>query len=259
MNPEEGLAPFRNSEKSGMKISRQNYERAAGTVGAMIEEIAKLPVPEQTVQNWKVLMSAMRTVDDRIDSTADKAERDSLTEKIYCFLEGAPADFSNDPELENSMQQVRGLLLDLPEEQKKSFLRSLSIILNVTERLKSEEKPKEAVELTMLEGQVTARLFFPFLPEEFRQSENYQKLVQAVTRLGRAANSFDTFTDLPSDYKNQETKIKPSIMNRVLFLGAAISMGKPVLQRTGFSKKILKEFLKRTQETYGNYPNQTEL
>lgn len=67
--------------------------------------------------------------------------------------------------------------------------------------------------------------------------------MHALTRLGRAGNSFDSFVDLPSDYDNKQTKVKPNSLNRVLLLGAVLSDGWEVLKDVGLSKNLIKEFI----------------
>lgn len=238
--------------EAGFEKSRRNYEKAANTLAVLVEEIQGLSVPEKTIQDWKTLLSAIRVVDDRIDHTMEVAKRNLLVEKIKSSLKGTLSDFSSDADLENAMQNIQNLSAGLGEEKEHFFHNLLSVIMKVTEEIKVEEDPQAVVRLTQLEGQITAKLFLPFLPEEFRQSGNYQKLVHALARLGRAANSFDTLIDLPTDYKNKGVRIKPTVFNRVLFLGAVLSNSSSMLKDTGLSKNLIEEFLSHAKDTTEN-------
>jgi hypothetical protein len=79
--------------------------------------------------------------------------------------------------------------------------------------------------------------------------------LHALTRLSRAGNSFDDFTDLPDDYKNGEIKVHPTVLNRLLFLGAALSDGLSMLKDVGFSKKIIKRCLQARRSVVEDAPS----
>ena len=246
----EGAASIRTAE--GMERSKRNFEKAAESLAVLVREVHGLSVPEETVRKWKTLLSAMRIVDDRIDHTADANERNVLVGKIKSSLNGEIVDFPNDAELAHAMLNVGILSADMGEERKEFFHTLLSLILKVTEEIKNEHDTKTAVHLTMLEGQVTGKLFLPFLPEEFKRSDRYQKLVHVLSRFGRTANAFDTFVDLPSDYEHKGSPIEPTVFNRVLFLGAALSSAASTINATGLSKDLLKEFIWSVDATMDN-------
>ncbi len=230
---------------SGKQMSpmelRRRESKTPETLALFVKEVQELSVPEETVKNWELLLSAVRTVDDRIDHVQDPEVRRVLVERIKASVEGAAADFPDDPEFEQALCAVQILSSGLGEERKAFFHTLLSLILRVTEEIKVETDPHKAVRLTLLEGQMTSKLLLPFLPEEFKQSDRYQKLVHALSRLGRAGNSFDTFVDLSSDYNAGAVKIKPTFLNRVLFLGAALSSAAATVKDTGVSGELLEK------------------
>jgi len=229
-------------EERDVERSRKNFERAADAVAVLVEATHGLAVPEQTREQWKVLMSAMRIVDDRIDHSSDPAEREALTAQIKASLQGQTVDFSYDPVLDQAMADVARLATEIGEERAHFLHTLLALILRVTEEIKSEKNPDELVRLTLVEGQITGKLFLPFLPAEFKDGKEYQKLVHTLSRFGRGANTFDTFIDMPTDYKNGMVQIKPTILNRVLFLGAALLNGVETIRGTGLPPKLVKEF-----------------
>lgn len=140
------------------------------------------------------------------------------------------------------MLGIKNITTNLEENQKRSFINSLSGILKITEKIKTEKNPKKMVKLTRLEGQIAARLYLSFLPKEFKSSKKYRQLVHAFTRLGRAANSLDSFIDLPDDYNNKEIQVPPTILNRTLFLGAVLSDGLSAMKDIGLSKNLMRRF-----------------
>jgi len=242
------------SEEVGKNIegSRRNFEKAADAVATLVQEAHGLTVPEETTRQWRTLMSAIRIVDDRIDHTQNSEKRRILVETIKASLQGEKVDFSDDPALAHAMQQVEELASAIGEE-KKHFLNTMfSLILRVTEEIRLEPDPQELVRLTMLEGQMTIKLFLPFLPKEFKNGEPYKKLVYTLSRFGRGANSFDTFVDLPSDYANNAVMVKPTVVNRLLFLSAALTNGVKTVRNTGIPAELVSKFVWGTAATLQN-------
>lgn len=230
-------------KKAAFEISMQNYKNAAEKLGPIIEEISLLKVPEETKTDWRILLASMRTVDYKLDQITDPVVRAEFTGKIVNSLEGGQVDFSYDKDLEKAMMDVRNLYLKLSEDHKRFFISSLLRILKVTEKIKIENDSKNFIRLTRIEGQISTRIFLLLLPEEFILSGNYRKLVHSITRLGRAANSFDSFVDLSADYNNKQTQIKPNVLNRLLFIGAILSDSVSMLKDIGFSKVLIKQLL----------------
>lgn len=234
------------------EMSTKNYQGAAEALGIIIKEISDLHVPENIVDKWKILLTAIRVIDHKLDHIIKPEDRAKFTEKLIVFLKGGIVDFSNDKELEGAMLNVEIATSDLEKEQKEFLYRELSIILRVTEEIKIEQNYVKFIELTKLEGQATAKIFLAFLPEEFKKGGNYHKLVHSLTRLGRVANSLDNCVDLPDDYKNGQVKIKPNVFNRVLLFGRVLTDSILLLKDIGLSKDLIRQFFKGTKVTIQN-------
>jgi hypothetical protein len=230
--------------KNDISPSERNYVKIAETLAAIVKEISDLSVPEETVQHWKTLSSAMFVVDDRLDSIAEVEARKQFTRSITDSLKGNVPEFSEDKDLGRAVLRLENLASSLQGSQKEFFSNLLSRILKVTEKMKVEENPRKLVDLRRIEGQIAVQIFLPFLPEEFRVSKKYQQLVHALTRLGRASNAFDSFIDLPADYRTGQVKVQPTIPNRLLFLGAVLSDGLSVVKTTGISVDLVKRALR---------------
>ncbi len=239
-------------EERDIERSKKNFEQAAGSVAVLVEAAHGLAVPEQTKQQWKVLMSAIRIVDDRIDHSRTIAEREALTARIKASLQGQVVDFSDDLDLHQAMYDVAQLSAEIGGERAHFLHTLLSLILRVTEDIKIESDPDKLIRLTLVEGQITGKLFLPFLPPEFKDTKEYQKLVYTLSRFGRGANTFDTFVDMQTDYKNGALQVKPTILNRVLFLGAALVNGVETVRNTGLPLKLAKELAWGTKATLEN-------
>ena len=253
MNFEEISLPNKESgAQKELEKSPKNYEKIAETFSVIVENVADMPIPEKTLEDWKSLCASMQIVDHRIDSTQDGAERNRLIQDIKTDLAGEGRDFSHDESFAEAMDGVRALRDSLENDQKAAFVRSLSMLLDVLQKMKNEKDPHEVLKLTLLEGQMSARPFLPLLPKEFRDSPDYQQLTRALTRLGRVANTFDTFVDLPTDHKNEQVQIRPTPINRLMFLGAAISQTPGFLKRSGMSPELVEKLFTVTKKTVQN-------
>lgn len=237
--------------------SRRNFEKAAHAVAVLVESVHGLAVPEKTQNQWRRLMSAVRIVDDRIDHIANTSERTALVSKLRASLQGEPVEFPDDPPLAQAMKEVDLLSREIGEERTHFLNAIFSLILTITEEIRHEEDPHNVVKLTMLEGQLTAKLYLPFLPPEFKNGEAYRKLVRTLSIFGRTANAIDTLIDLPDDYRNDAVSIKPTIANRVLFLGAALANGATTVIRTGLPPELTKQFIWGVLATFANGSEKT--
>jgi hypothetical protein len=241
-----------NNRETGLEKSIKNYEKGAEKLATIVQEISHLSVPEKTINDWKIIFVSMRVVDHKLDHIVDPKLRSEFTQKITSFLKGKEISFLDDEELERTMLEIRKLSMTLPEDPRQFFISSILRILKITEEIKVEKDPENLVNLTRLEGQINARFFLPFLPEKFRQSENYPKIVHAITRLSRAANSFDTFIDLPSDYKNKQVQVQPTVFNRFLFLSALLSDGLEAIKDVKISTDLIKSIVTSIKATGQN-------
>jgi len=224
---------------SSEELKKGIYEKFAKGLALIVRQISELPIPEKTIADWKVLMSSAYVVDHNIDHIPDPDKRILLMQKIFSFLKDEVVDFSDNKDLEKALQDIKNLSQGLTENQKQFFLNSLFRVLKITEMMKVEENPKNLVNLRRLEGQSYLKSFLPFLPEEFRQSDDYHKLVHVLTRLLRAGNTFDSLIDLPDDFKDKQIKIKPSLANRMLFLSYVFSDGLSGLKDIGLLKNMV--------------------
>ncbi|OGI71377.1 hypothetical protein A3B84_00775 [Candidatus Nomurabacteria bacterium RIFCSPHIGHO2_02_FULL_35_13] len=246
---EESLNSESHIKKTGLEISTQNYERAAKTLGIIVEQISELSIPEKIIQDWKILFASIRIVDHKIDHIVEIEKRQRFIQEISSFLKRNVVDFSNDKDLERAMSNIEILSANLKDGQKEIFYDLLLDILKITEKIKVEEDPEKLVDLTRLEGQITSRIFILFLPEEFKLSNKYNKLIHALTRLGRVGNSFDSFVDLPLDYANKQIRVRPNVLNRMLFFGAVLSDGLSIIKDTGLFRDLIKDFFMEVKAT----------
>ncbi|MFA5792046.1 MAG: hypothetical protein WC884_03345 [Candidatus Paceibacterota bacterium] len=240
--------------KNDLKTSKERYEKVGETLSIIVKKILSLSVPQKTIEEWKILSPAIFTVDKKLDNITDPVKRLEFAKKIIDFLNGGVVDFSNDKELEKSMLSVKNLSANLGKNQREFFINSLSVFFKLTEKIKIEKDPLKLVELTRIEGQLAGRLYLLFLPQEFKLSNKYNQLVHAITRLGRAGNSFDSFIDLPDDYNNKQAQVSPTVLNRVLFLGAVLSDGLSTIKNMGLSKDLIKIFLGATKNIIQDAP-----
>lgn len=77
-----------------------------------------------------------------------------------------------------------------------------------------------------------------------------------LSRLGRAANAFDTFADLVEDYKSKQSRVKPNISNRLLFLlasaNAFLTVASDLIKSRRLpSKELVRKSLKAVIWTWG--------
>lgn len=239
-------------EEDKIDISEKRYKKMGKVLAVIIAKISSLSVPEKTISEWEAFSSSTRIIDNKLDSLADPTERLRFTQKIIRFLKEDMADFSTDENadenIERAMLIVKNLTASLEENKRKAFINYLSSILKITEKIKTEKNPRRIVGLIRIEGQIAARLYLCFLPEEFKMSGKFRQLTHAITRLGRVANSLDSFFDLPDDYKKKEIQVPPTFLNRTLFLGAALSDGLSAIKNVGISKDLVKICLRATKQ-----------
>lgn len=245
-------------EESVPVLKEDNEGSSMYTLSAITEQITAIHLPAEIKEKWKNLLVSMRVVDNRIDNINDENKRTEFVSNLNLFLDGGEVDFSYDDDLKISLNRVRDLLNGLPDDRKRFTISSLKRILKITEEIKNEKNVSEFTDMTRLEGQMTAKIFLQFLPEEFIESGEYHKLMQAFTRLGRAGNSFDTLVDLRGDYNDGQTLVKPTPLNRLLILGAVITDGLSFLNKVSLSPELLRGLLKTSKKTIRNKLNKRQ-
>ena len=231
---------------------KRKHEKATETFKYIAEQILELSIPEQTINNWKSVTASIKVIDKQLDHIVDKETRQAYSARLAEFLTDDSVGFPDDPATQDAMARVRDVSSELSENQRTFFFDSLKIILKITEKLKNEESVKKFADLTRLEGQLTAKLYTSFLPEEYQHGEKYAKLILVFTRLGRVANNLDSFIDLPEDHKQKQTKIEPTILNRAVLLGTAVSDAAAVLKNVKLSGRLIKQILLRVAYDYQN-------
>lgn len=223
----------------GLNRSIENYVNAAGTLGSLCENVTGIPLPETTLSHFQKTMHAIRVIDHKLDWTSDKQKRFLFSSQVMDYLRDNAKSFDSDQLLEKPLGAFRSVIKSLPEEGEQTMLRTLDTIFKVTEEIRHTTDIKRLTRLIRLEGQLTSRLFLTMLPSDYKQSEKYPKVIKAMTRLGRVANTYDSFVDLPSDYEAQEVAIRPTVRNRVRLLTRAPSDVRELFSATPPTKKLL--------------------
>lgn len=175
-------------------------------------------VPANTMAAWVSLSRTIRAADDFIDNEPSEEARNGIYSKAVNYLSGDTEELEvNNNRVVEEMGYLRLHLSSVSNEQRATFLRNLRTLLRITEQIKKTEKPADLAKLTMLEGQVTARLFTSFLPEEFSQAKGYENYIIYFTRLARGVNAFDSLVDFSTDYSEGKIRVKPSLVNVTIF------------------------------------------
>ena len=237
-----------------MEISRQRYVDGSRGLQRFAEQITGLEVPTETIEKWRTLLSSMRIIDDRLDRIENVEERKRVYSHIKSFLQDGAADFSADPPLAAAMSDVRGLLETISDDKRAFFIRTVEMILKTTEDIKLEEKAGSFAKLTRLEGQLTSKLFLPFLPDEYTASDKHPQLVNFFARLGRVGNSIDSLFDLPADYQSGQTRVRPTLLNRAVLLGAVLTDAPSLVKNANISKELLSKFVRSVRDTMRDRP-----
>jgi len=218
----------------------RNYQRIAIPLSIIVREILEIGVPENIITDWKIFGRAVYIIDHELDEIINTYERKDFQKKLEDFLGGKEENFSNE-DVQKAMLEIRRLSNNLEPDQRIFLTNSLLRVLRITEEMKLEENPKKLVILNRLEGQAFAKSFLAFLPYEFRQNDRYKKLLHSLTRLGRVANSLDSFLDMPTDYSNRKIRISPLFVNRILFVSAILSDSFEFFKNTNLPPDLIKQ------------------
>lgn len=229
--------------EEGLNYAKYKYSKGPDVLRSITEHASELRIPEETVEKWKKLFPSVGVVDYRIDNMQHPEERIQLAKDIPAFLQGEQINLADDEELKNTLLDLRGLYEDLSPEKQALFLRTLKMILDVTESVKQEENIGQFTKLRMLEGQLISKIVLVFLPDEYAQSSEYQKLMQTCAYIGRAANLMDTFVDIPEDHQSGQTRISPTLLHRTALLGAVLSEGAKGLSGLRMSRELMQQAL----------------
>jgi hypothetical protein len=237
--------------KAGLEVSMDNYVKAATTLAMVVENISKVPIPEETLTNWELLMSTIRVGDSALDGISDDDQRRNFKETVVGYLRNEPVCF-NDDRLKLSMDKLREMFGNLTEQRRDCLLGTFDSLLEVTERLRHTQDREHFSLLVRLEGQLTARLFLSALPDEYKSTPKYHHVVKAITRIARLGNVVDSFSDLPDDYRENEVKIRPTFGNRVKLLSDSIPDAVCVFKHIRPRRDLIKHLVKDTLSTLEN-------
>lgn len=236
--------PTVSSKEARSLDSRSKYEKVAENIGNIAEEISEVPVPEETIEDWRTLMGLLYRTDQVLDSIASPDEK---SDKIKLFKEALHgASKGQDMFVDETLEELDVLTKDFSEEDRRFFLRLIAMLLTTTEEVSKSMDAHTAAKYTLLEGQITSRLYLPFLSREFRESDQYETFVSLLAKLGRVGNGLDTLVDLPTDYQNGQIQTRPTLYNRAIFLGAVLTQTKSLLQDRQLSKDLLKRLFFKT-------------
>lgn len=193
------------------------YRHAGHIICGIGERMFAVTVSDAVIEGWEETMKALRYVDTAIDGEHDSRKRETLGIAAIDFLSGKRDSFNwaDDTLLNESVYGLKDALANFPEENRLRFIKTLDRLRRVSERVKSTDKRSEYARLTRLEGQLTSRLLTTLVPvEDYATKENILHFFKYVKKLGRFANSVDSFIDFSRDSQKGEVLVEPSLMNR---------------------------------------------
>lgn len=223
--------------------SQEAYSRTADVLARITESILRERPPAEVVECWRRLSVSMHVIDDRLDNLPTPAFREQFVEGVLGFLDGGNQDFALDPELDRALSEIRELLGTLDAGRRRSFMTAARSLFTITEKIKQEKDSKRFVELTRLEGQLTTELVIAFIPDTLRSNPRYARLIKALMLFGSSGNALDSALDIGNDYREGQVSIKPTLLNRLKLLRAALIDGAAALATSGI--RLTLYFLKR--------------
>ena len=205
-------------------------------VQALAQHSLRMQISIDILVNWETITKAGGVADDAVDTLADPHTRKIIMQACADYISGdVDIMSSNDKDFLAKMTSLRSIVQVLPLTQRDLFASHLRRLFIATERLRNETDIRKASRLIMVEGQIYAHLFRDVLPDELRENPHYEKFSLALTKLFRAGNCIDALFDLPDDYRNGITFIKPTIANRLVLLGNALVQVSRVLRQISLS------------------------
>lgn len=207
-------------ESPGFVLSKKRYAQATGWLAAIVEKSLGVPLSPETKRQWERLGLAIHAVDNRIDSIRNPEERRAFLRALAVAVRKRDAGFSSpDAVLQEAMQIVAELFAALTTDRAAFFERTLLALLAVTEKAKNAKDPKAFIAIRALEGQLTGKLFAPFLPEGIAPAAE-KRAGKILARLGRGSTLLDSLCDLKKDHAKGETQMLPSAGNRARIASA---------------------------------------
>jgi hypothetical protein len=209
-------------------MPKEHYrgQSTAEVVKHVAEKKLKTNIPEKTFAAWVCLSRTIRLADDLIDGETNEVSRKEIYSHAVEYLLGENKELSIGSSIfMQEMSSLKTYLGLIPVGRKEAFARSLGHLLEVTESIKQTDNAKELAKMTMLEGQIAARMFTYFLPEDLFELDNYKNYFKYFKTLFRGANVFDSIIDLSADYDQGKVKVEPTLKNRAVMLANSFKTG----------------------------------
>ncbi len=228
----------------------------------VVHKTSGASVPEETMQTWDSIAKSIKIADDVLD-LGGKDEYSATAADSLGFLSNDPDSNPQDPILKEALTRVRGELDKLrerdkqdkldelgesdalnepPEDRGEVFINDLSRLVAVDRKLRATKDRKDFTQLSLLKGQITARLFIDTLPLSIRTRPDYNELHRQIRLTGRGGSLFDMFLDHPIDYKLGLVSLKPTIKNRLEVFASGLPTAVDVMVR-GVGRKLVKELV----------------
>lgn len=204
------------------RIERDNFSKLTRELTIFRQKTAErklgVALPDSTITAWTCLSKTMRLTDDFIDSPQTSEEdRINIYEQAVSYLLGDREELSiDDVPLVHEARLLKEHLNSVSEGQRAAFVRNLRRLFRMTEAIREEDNPKIRAKMVMHGGDISARLFTSFLPEEFLKLAKYRDFLRFTTRLTRVVTGSDAVIDLPADYEHGLALVRPTIRNRAV-------------------------------------------
>ena len=235
-----------NEGEQNESSSEIRYASLAKGLESILEEVYDFEIPESTVVNWEKLSRLMYRLDHVIDQGSAQ-ERKEITQALQTYLRQSQSGDIERSAIAHELQSLKEIEGIIDPENQDFFRRSVSLLLEVTESIKQSEDVKETVKLTLLEGQISSKLYLALLPASFRENEKYWEMCNLLSRIARVGNAFDTAVDLKNDFQENQVKISPTPLNRAAFIGAALSQGSGLIKMGALTPKNALNLLRSTR------------
>jgi len=235
------------------------YETIPIFVGKVTEAKLGKSVPKETMDSWRILARSMRIVDSFIDRPEQTPQTRSIVyEEVSKYLSNeteALPSYGNMMISELAKLKVRLALLS--DRKRELFLRDGRKIFRATELRKNASDPKTLAKITMLESQISMRMFLDFLPESLSKLDGYEEYVKFSTRSARAASMLDAGIDFNADFAQGQIQVFPSLANKLTFVSTALPTAGYVLREVG--PRIFIDLIREGKRTIDHRNSQQHL
>ncbi len=205
--------------------SQHSYARGAAifTEGA---ESFGIPVSEAQTYEWSLLLQAAHDLDNILDSSLPKQERETRVDSIVADVVGEQTSDTDDKGCQPDCVfcELKTVASTWSDEHKVSLVEVALQAKEIAAARRGTVRARQLGKFAIYEGIITARLF------SFNQSDGRAGITgynSWLSNLLAAGTTFDTSIDLPKDYEDELTKVEPTATNRARLL----AMGLPSLTR----------------------------